>query len=93
MSLKDSQYLSASANALAKVVLHEWHIIRTCNALSEKLVCAQDLHWWKQNEHQQSSREAYHLEKHLKLQLDNALLVYSDFLQRIDSQIAKIAVL
>ena len=47
----------------------------------------------KKNEQQKSSREAYHLGKQLKLQLDNALLVYSDFLQRIDSQIDKIAVL
>ena len=41
----------------------------------------------KPNEHQKISREAYHLEKQLKMQLDNALLAYSDFLQRIDSQI------
>ena len=93
MSLNNSQYLSASANALAFVVFHEWHIIRACNAFSEQLPCVQDLHWWKQNEHQKISREAYHLEKQLKLQLDNALLVYSDFLQRIDSQIDEIAVL
>ncbi len=93
MSLNNSQYLSASTNALAFVVLLEWHIIRACNALSEKLVCVQDLHWRKQNEHQKNSKEAYHLEKQLKLQLDNALLVYSDFLQRIDSQIDDIFVL
>ena len=73
-SLKNSQCLSASANTLAIVVLREWHIIRSCNELSEKIVCVQDLHWCKQNEHQQSSREANHLEKQLKQQLDNKLL-------------------
>ena len=93
MSLNKSQYLSASANALAFVVLREWHSIRACNALSEKIVCVQDLHRLKQNEHQKSRRDAYYLEKQLKLHLDNALLVYSDFLQRIDSQIGEIAVL
>ena len=54
--------------------------IMACNALSEKLVCVQELRWWKQNENQKSSWEAYHIEKQLKMQLDNALLVYSDFL-------------
>ena len=64
-----------------------------CNALSEILVFVQDLHWRKENEQQKSTREAYYFEKQLKLQLDNALLVYNDFLQRIDSQIDEIFIL
>ena len=64
-----------------------------CNGLSEKIVFVQDLHLRKQHEQQKSSREAYHLEKQLKLQLDNALLVYSDFLQRIDYQIDELFIL
>ncbi len=44
------------------------------------------------NESQQSSREACHLEKQLKQQLDNKLLI-EWFLQRIDSQIDEIAFL
>ena len=74
-SLNNSQLLSASANALAIVVLCEWHIIRACTELSERLVCVQDLNWCKQNEHQQSSREVYHVEKQLKQQLENKLLI------------------
>ena len=68
-------------------------IIKACNALSENIVCIQDLYWHKLNDHQKSRREAYHLEKQLNQQLDNALLVYSDFLQRIDSQVDEIAAL
>jgi hypothetical protein len=64
-----------------------------CNVLIEKLVFVQDLHWRKPNEHQKNSSEAYHLEKQLKLQLNNALLVYSDFLQRNDFQIDEIFIL
>ncbi len=75
MSLNNSQPLSASASALAIVVLCEWHIIRACNELPEKIVYVLDLHWCKKNEYQQSSREAYHLEKQLKQQLENKLLI------------------
>ena len=67
--------------------------IMACNALSEKIFFVEDLHWRQKNEHQKSSREAYHLETQPKLQLENALLVYSDFLQWIDSQIDEIFIL
>ncbi len=33
--IDNSQPLSASANALAIVVLYEWHIIRACNEFPE----------------------------------------------------------
>jgi len=78
---------------LAIAVLREWHIYYGMQWVDWKLVFDQDLHWSKPNEYQKSSREAYHIEKQLKLQLDNALLVYSDFLQRIDSQIDEIFIL
>ena len=67
-------------------------MIRAYNELPEKIVCVQDLHWRKQNERQRINSEAYHLERQLKQQLDNTLLVNSDLPQRTDSQIDEIVI-
>jgi hypothetical protein len=41
--------------------------IMTSNALIEKLVFVQDLHWRKQNEHQKVAGRLIYFEKQLKL--------------------------
>jgi hypothetical protein len=41
--------------------------IMTSNALIEKLVFVQDLHWCKQNEHQKVAGRLIYFEKQLKL--------------------------